>query len=425
MERSESMPINVTREEENKENSVPTIWNRTFVCVMISQVCLAMSQAITSPLVSSYAAFLGAGAVLIGVLTGLYFGVAVAMRPVAGPAVVFLDKKMLLISANVLGILVNFFYGTFNSIPLFVVARVLHGIQFSIIGSLVVTIAGDSLPKEKLGSGLGIFGVSTAVPTAIGATVGLAIRTWGNSRFGMVGGYKAIFYAATIFMVFSLIPSFFVEPVKRSKEELAAGGPWYKSIIALPAVPPSICNMLLAMSSALFSAYLVPYAAEKGFSGISLFFTFYAAAMIISRPLFGKLVDRHGGTVVFLPCIVFLMITFVFLWLAKSITLVYVGAFVAGIGYGGAFPAIQACCLQTMPPLKRGVASNTNFLGVDLGMFMGPSLAGVVISSYMGSGKAYSIMYLFAIIPLALSLILLLAFKKYIDRRIREVSEMD
>lgn len=405
-------------------NSKTTIWNRTFICVMISQVCLAMSQSITSPLVSSYAALLGTGAVMVGVLTGLYFGVAVAMRPVAGPAVVYLDKKMLLIVSNVLGIVVNFFYASFNSIPLFIFARVLHGIQFSIIGSLIVTIAGDSLPKDKLGSGLGIFGISTAIPTAIGATVGLAIRSWGVERYGVIGGYKAIFYAATIFMLFSLIPSFFVKINKRTKEELAASGPWYKSIIAVPTIPPAICNMLLSMGGALFSAYLVPYAAEKGFSGIALYFTFYAIAILISRPLFGKLVDKLGGTTIFIPCVLFLMITFVILWLAKSIIVVYIGALIAGIGFGGAFPSIQAVCLQTMPPIKRGVASNTNFLGVDLGMFSGPALAGVVISLNMGSGKAYSTMYLFALVPLALSIILLMIFKKKIDLRIKEVSEM-
>jgi MFS family permease len=383
-----------------------------------------MSQSITSPLVSSYAALLGAGAVMVGVLTGLYFGVAVAMRPAAGPAVVYLDKKMLLIASNVLGILVNFFYASFNSIPLFVFARVLHGIQFSIIGSLIVTIAGDSLPKEKLGSGLGIFGISTAIPTAIGASVGLAIRSWGNANYGVIGGYKAIFYAATIFMVLSLIPSFFVNPVKRTKEELEASGPWYKSIISMPTVPPAVCNMLLSMSAALFSAYLVPYAAEKGFIGISWYFTFYAIAILISRPLFGKLVDKRGGTTVFIPCVLFLMITFVILWLARSIELVYIGGLIAGIGFGGAFPSIQATCLQTMPPVKRGVASNTNFLGVDLGMFAGPALGGVVISLNSGSGNAYSAMYLLALIPLCLSIILLLIFKKSIDSRIKEVSEM-
>jgi len=52
-------------------------------------------------------------------------------------------------------------------------------------------------------------------------------------------------------------------------------------------------------------------------------------------------------------------------------------------------------------------------------------LAGVVISLYLGTGKAYSTMYLFALIPLALSIILLMIFKKGIDIRIKEVAAMD
>jgi len=401
-----------------------TIWNRTFVSVMICQLFIGLSQSMVNPLVSSYAAFLGAGVRLVGLLTGLYFGVSVALRPAAGPALVRLDKKMLLIFIFGMGILVNLMYAAFDSIPLFIAARALHGVQFSLVGSLLITIAGDSLPKDKLGSGLGIFGLGNALSTALGPSIGLAIKAWGESSFGEGGGYKAMFFAASAVMVFALIPCLLTNPRKNTKEEIAAAGAWYKNIIALPSIPSAVCNMFFAMSFSLFNAYMVPYAAEKGFAGISMFFTIYAMGLLVSRPISGRLTDKYGPTALIYPGALFLILGFILLWRAQSITMVYISAIMASIGYGASYPAFQTACLQSMPALRRGVASNTNYLGVDFGLFIGPALGGLVISHYMSTGHAYSTLYLLGALPIVCAVILLTVFKGYIERRLKEVAEM-
>ncbi|MBR0401959.1 MAG: hypothetical protein IJH73_05550, partial [Lachnospiraceae bacterium] len=76
-----------------------TIWNRTFVCCILANVFFCFSHFFTSPLVSTYAAYLGAGATIVGMLSGLYFGIAFAMRPVAGPLVTMGNKKILMFAA--------------------------------------------------------------------------------------------------------------------------------------------------------------------------------------------------------------------------------------------------------------------------------------------------------------------------------------
>ena len=157
-----------------------TVWNRTFICAMLCQLFIGLSQYIVNPLVSSYAAYLGAGPKLVGLLTGLYFGVSLLLRPVTGPALVRLDKKILLFFVFGMGIIVNFLYATFDSIPMFIAVRVLHGVQFGLVGSLLITIAGDSLPKGKDGLRPRLFGIGNALSMTLGPTIGLAIRSWGS-----------------------------------------------------------------------------------------------------------------------------------------------------------------------------------------------------------------------------------------------------
>ncbi len=350
------------KSENNKK-----VFNRTFICCMLCQVCHGMASYMANPLVSSYAAFLGAGVKIVGIITGLYLGVSVLMRPFTGPAIVKLNKKKLLVLTYTIGAVVNFCYASFSSLQVFVVARMFHGIQYALMGTLLITIAGDSLPKEKLGSGLGLFGIGTAVAAAIGPSVGLAIRAWGTKSFGIIGGYRAMFYAAALLVSLALIPCSLIQVEKRSKEELSGTGVWYKNIIALPALPSALCNMFFAIAFALYNAYMVPYAAEKGFGGVSLFFTIYAVVMLVSRPIAGKLIDRYGTSAIIYPSGLSMIISFILLWSAKDISLVYLSAVFAALGYGAAYPAFQTNCLQCVPQIKRGVASNTSYFGIPGG----------------------------------------------------------
>jgi MFS family permease len=76
--------------------------------------------------------------------------------------------------------------------------------------------------------------------------------------------------------------------------------------------------------------------------------------------------------------------------------------------------------MQSVTPLKRAVASNTNFFGVDLGMFLGPFLGGIIYKF-----SDYSVMYLSTIAPILLAMILLAVFwPGYVRRRQLVQAEM-
>ncbi len=384
---------------------------------------MTTAAAIANPLVTTYTTFLGADALTVGFLTGLLFGVANLMRPFSGPAVVRFDKRLLVIISAVLGIVLNVIYGVFNSIPMFVFARVLQGIQFSIIGSLLVVIVGDNIPKEKLGSGIGIYSIAGTVSTAIGPSIGLAINAYGKERYGEVFGYRAIFYASAALFVISLIPSFLINPRKTSKEQIAAAGVWYKNIISPAAIPIALCMMFSFAAYAISNAYMVPYAAEKGFLGIGAFFTIYAVVTLISRPLSGKIVDRFGASFIIYPSVFFYIASFLLLWKAQSMTAVYVSAVLSSLGFGASFPVFQALSLQAVPRVKRGAASNTAFFGIDIGQFTGPIIGGAVISAYATTGHAHSTLFLFGVIPIILSALIYVVFSKYLKRKIKEAEQ--
>ena len=381
--------------EEPVSTKKATIWNKTFICCVIINIFFVFSHNFTMPFMSSYAGYLGAGAELVGFLAGLFYLISFAMRPVAGPLVTYGNKKMLLILSFALGLVINLMYAAFSSVPVFVLTRVLQGIQYSVEGSLILTVASASLPKEKIGSGVGFFGASVVFGTAMGPSIGLWMRDLGNQMWGEGGGYRLVFLASALCCLFAIIPGLIVDKTpKMTAQERAALGPWYRNIIAVPAIPSSVMMMLYSMTFILFSTFLVPYSEQYGIAGISLFFTVYAVGMLITRPFSGRILDKYGPGKLFPPCTALYIAALVMVGAARSLPLILAAAVVASIGWGSLQPALQAMAMQSVPTEKGGVASNTSYFGLDMGYFLGPTLGGLVFA-WTGS---YRTMYLTGII---------------------------
>jgi MFS family permease len=157
---------------------------------------------------------------------------------------------------------------------------------------------------------------------------------------------------------------------------------------------------LLIMSFALYNVYMVEFAGERDIPGISAFFPVMAGTLMISRPLSGRLTDKYGVERTMYPGMAVFALSFVIVASSHSLPTVLIGAVVAALGYGSTQPAIQAMCLQSVPRLKSGVASNTAYIGMDLGLFLGPIYGG-----FMHERFSFSVMYYTAIIPIAIAIV--------------------
>lgn len=380
-----------------------TIWNKAFTCTIIANFLLGISQYIVNPLIATYTDYLGASDFMVGLVSGLYFGVSVAARPFSGPIITKMNKKLIMLFSYVLGAIVNFGYAMAGGMPQFIAARVLHGIQFAFIGSLNMTLAADSLPEEKMASGLGLFSAAIAISMAIAPTIGIGLRSWGESTFGSLGaGYTVVFLTAAACMLLALIPCSIMPYRHRSKEELASLGAWYKNIIAVEALMPTVVVLFYSMAQIIYTIYMEPYAQANNIPNVGLFFTIYAFVLLAARPASGRLVDKYGIPKVLIPGTLIFALSFLVLGLGNSFPAMLITAILAPLGFGLAQPAIQVMALQSVEPVRRGVASNTNFIGLDFGYFIGPSLAGLAYSLT----NSYSVMFTLGAIPVLVALLI-------------------
>ena len=135
----------------------------------------------------------------------------------------------------------------------------------------------------------------------------------------------------------------------------------------------------------------------------------------------GDLLDKLGLRRVLLPALLFFCVSCIIIGSARTLPLILAGAIPAAIGFGTGNPPTQAWSVQTEPRSRRSVASNTLYVGMDVGFFVGPLLGGV-IRDVAGDYKS---VILFGAVPLALAVVIFLTTWKPCARRIEEVQKLE
>lgn len=393
---------------------ITKIWNKNFICVIVINTLQCFGHFTGNPHVASYMKYLGASDQMTGFLAGMFFGVAFAIRPVSGPMITKMDKRLLLILTFICGCIANLGYAFFESIGSFAVFRFINGLEYSFLGTLIMTLASDNLPLEKMGSGMGLYTIGTAVGTAIAPTIGSALLTLGSRLRGEGFGFTLVFLFGATCLALAIIPSVMLSSDRKTKEETT--GAWYLNILTVHAIPVAIVILMIQTAYSLFSTYMIEFGKEQGIAGISVFFTVLALTLLITRPMSGMLTDKLGAHKVILPGLAVFALAFFVVGSSSVLWIALVGAALAAIGFGSSHPPLVAMCMQTVEPLKRGVVSNTIYLGMDFGLFLGPLLGALVYERFN-----YSVMYKAAVVPVGLAFIGFIAALPIYRRRREEL----
>ena len=377
---------------------ITTIWNKNFICVMVANTLMCFGHFTVTPLVASYTKFLGTSEAMTGFLAGMFFGVAFAIRPISGPMITKMDKRFLLILTFMCGLVANLGYAFFRSVAAFAVFRFINGLEYSFLGTLIMTLASDNLPLEKMASGMGIYTLGSAVATAVSPTIGGLLLDFGTAKRDESLGFTIVFLYAAITLALSIIPAVMLSPDRKTKDDVASMGAWYKNIATIHAVPIAVVLIMIQAAYSLYSTYMIEFGKEQRIAGMSVFFTVLALALAVSRPMSGVLTDKLGAQRVIVPGLLVFALSFYVVSTSTALWTALIGAALAAIGFGFSQPPLVAMSMLVEPPLRRGVASNTIYLGFDFGLFIGPFLGGI-IHEHIG----YSSMYKSATIPIALA----------------------
>lgn len=364
------------------------IWNPNYLKAWSANFMLYFSFMILTPLLPLYLSEeFGASKDEIGMILSGYALTALLIRPFSGFLVDSFPRKVILLSCWFLFFILFGGYLLAGSLLSFFIIRTLHGAPMGATTVSNSTVAIDVLHPTRRAEGIGYYGLSNNLATAISPTVGLLIYQWWNN-------YQLIFTLAFIaagmgFLINSTL-KLKERELQREKRHISLD-----RFLLLEGWIEGVAMTCYSFSYGVISTYLAIYGKEElGITaGTGLFFALLSAGLIMSR-LVGAHALQQGKVVENASHGVLVSVCGYLLFAAFHHPIGYYGAaLIIGLGNGHMFPAFQTMFINLAPNNKRGTANSTLLTAWDLGMGLGIIFGGIVAENW-GYGTAFWVAWL-------------------------------
>lgn len=409
--------------EINKD--INSIWTKKFFMILIINLLIFSSFQMLLPVLPVYVKSLGAADSIVGWIAGLSTIASIIIRPFAGVALDKYGRKGIFFTGLCIVILATISYGWIRLVSVILFIRFIHGFGWGISSTSSNTVASDTVPKNRFGEGMGYFSLSSSLAMAIAPTIGLKLISDYNIK--IVSIVSSVLTIVAFILAFKIkyrkidsvnsnesnlkedlcnnklghIKKEYIEDKKNDPKNKKAKMIFFEK----SAFAPAIVIFFITITYGSIVGFISIYASNLGIDNVGIYFAVYAVSLLISRPFFGKMVDKYGFDIVVLPGLIFLFVGLMVLVYANSLLMFSISGILYGIGFGATQSSLQTMSVINAPKENIGAANATFFNGFDGGIGVGSVLAGIIATSF-GYSKMY--MYLSNSIVIALVLYLVM-----------------
>lgn len=387
------------------------LWNANYIKVWLANFMIFFSFMLVTPLLPIYLSeTFAADKHVIGVVLSGYVLTALIIRPFSGFMVDSYPRKKVLIICFFLFFIFFAGYIIAGSLLLFAIVRTLHGAPFGATTVANSTVAIDVLHPTRRAEGIGYYGLSNNIATAISPSIAIYI-------YQLTHNFDLIFFISLLVAGIGLVIN---SSVKLEKRELIKNKKviFLDRFFLLKAWSQSLTMVCFAFSYGILSTYIAIYGKEQlGITtGTGLFFLLLSLGLICSR-LIGNRTLKKGKIVenASLGVVISLIGYFVFAAIKNPFGY-YSAAIIIGLGNGHMFPAFQTMFINLAPHSQRGTANSSLLISWDVGVGLGILIGGVVVE-YFG----YNVSFWVSAVVNLLGVVGFLAFarKLYLRDRLR------
>lgn len=346
---------------------------------------------------------------LIGLVLSGYTLMALLMRPFSGYLVDSFPRKAVLLISYVLFCALFAGYMVAGTILLFAIIRTLHGMPFGATTVANSTVAIDVLPSSRRSEGIGYYGLSNNIATAIGPTIAILI-------YEACQSYEVLFALSLVISTIGFGLCCTLKLPKRATQKRPALS--LDRFILLKGSWLGMAMCCYSFSYGVLATYIAIYGKQElGItSGTGYFFMILSCGLILSRLVGGRSL-RKGRIVENASFGVVVSLFGYLLFAAVHNSWGYYGAaLIIGLGNGHMFPAFQNMFINLAPHQQRGTANSTLLVSWDIGMGLG-ILIGGAIAEYLGYIAAFWGAWIVNV--MGVLLFLLIARKHYLKNRLR------
>lgn len=335
----------------------------------------------------------GLSDVEVGVLVALMSAAAFVCRPFAGWLADGIGRTPLVrigAAALTVGAAGIPFAGTVAPLA---ALRVVAGVGWGGLTSNANTLAGELAPPGRRGEAIGLYTMAGSVALAGGPAIGLLVASaWGDaSAFFIAAAFGAV---ATVAALVLRLPG----PPRHPLPRIAVA-----TLFSRAALGPAAVLFLHAFMYGGLITFLPLLAAARHLGNAGLFFTVFAAVLIVLRTVAGRLYDRYGAFPVLVPGLICGVLAMWLLAIATGLAEMLVAAVLFSLAMGLVQPPALAWGME-LAGERKATAMATMVMAQDLGIIMGGSVLGV-----MGTLGGYGWLFAAGGVPGVLALAGLLA----------------
>jgi MFS family permease len=349
----------------------PRLFTRSFLLICLATGFFYLSFYLILPVMPLYVSNLGGTSTQIGLIIGLFAFVAMFMRPPAGWLIDTRGNRPVLVAGMAIFLLASLGYILTPSVRGILTLRLFHGIGMGLFPTAATVVVAELAPPARRGEAMGWFGIANSVGFILGPMSGLAVVAW--------MGYASLFLVAAGMAGLGLV-CIWLLPRPARKPARPAPLPRPRDIFSRAALLPSAILLFLYLPYGTVISFIPIVAKQRGLANPGLFFTVYAAAMLLVRSKAGELSDRHGRAAVILPGMLITALSLLVLGTSSGPAGVLWGAAIFGVGFGCVQPALLALTTDRVSPEERGKAMGTFYTAWELGISAGAAGSGWLLN---------------------------------------------
>lgn len=373
------------------------LWNSEYTKAWTANFMLYFSFMLIVPILPLYLSdTYGAGKHTIGFVLSGYTIAIMLVRPFSGYLVDCFDRRKILLLFYGLAFIMCGLYIIGGSLVVFAIIRTLHGAPYGATIIANSTVAIDVLYPSRRAEGIGYYGLSNNLATAMSPSVGIFI-------YELTGNFNLLFI---ISMLVAGIGLFIASRIKMKPRQQNTDSSHTVTLpsgktVSLPKL--SIDRFFLlagwrqalvmgcfSLSYGVLSTYLAIYGKERlGITGgTGLYFMILSIGLMLSRIQGGRaLRDGKITENATIGCTISVF-GYILFAAVPDMWAYYASALIIGLGNGHMFPAIQTMFINLAPSNKRGTANSTLYSAWDAGVGIGIFFGGILAES-LGYSAAF------------------------------------
>ena len=239
----------------------------------------------------------------------------------------------------------------------------------------------DFIPESRRAEGIGYWGMSTMLAVAAAPSLGFFVyrRGWGA--------------LCAVTCVLNLLMAAIAWTLPEDAHATAGflRAPLHlRTLVEWRVVAVSLSLFLGSFGYGGITSFVALLADRNGIHPRGIYFTTFAAVVLLTRPFAGRVADRVGHRRFVLPCFVLASLGFALLAASTSRAQMVGAAVVFALGFGNVYPAFVAHVVKHVDPGRRGAAFGGILAAFDTGIGTGSIVLGALIERH-GFTAAYAV----------------------------------